>query len=95
MKKTIIFILLAVYSHVTIAQKTENGNSVLPDSVVFIKLASLEDRISQNEQEIQVLKTENSHLKKEVNRLRSERIKPATEKKFKISRRGSKQVVTE
>jgi hypothetical protein len=95
MKKSIIVLVLAAYSHVTIAQSSETVSGSLPDSLISVKLASLEDRLSQNEEDVLLLKAENINLKKELSLLKSQRVKPATQRRFNVSRKGSKQVTVD
>ncbi|MCW3107598.1 MAG: hypothetical protein JWQ09_2104 [Segetibacter sp.] len=94
MKKILIVVLLAAYSHISSAQSSEEiVSSNIDTAPVATKIVSLEERMNKQEQEIQVLKRDNETLKKQMSQLR--RSLPNAKRKFSVSRVGSKQVIAE
>jgi predicted nucleic acid-binding Zn-ribbon protein len=94
MKRIIIIGVLAMYSHISSAQSSQElvaGNTDTTD--LSTKSVTLEDRLNKQEVEIQALKKDNSLLKKQMKQVRSSL--PATSRKLTISRTGSKQLVTQ
>jgi cell division protein FtsB len=95
MRKITILIVIAAFSHVSFAQTGETSGMGFNDTLIFKKITSLEQRITQQEAELQTLKTENGLLKKEISGLKSSTPKRSAPRNYSISRKGSKQVVVE
>lgn len=93
MKRILTLVAFAIFSHVSNAQ---SGDAIVSsnDTVVSGKSKSIEERLNKQEQELQSLKRDNDSLKKEVKQLKSA-VSAGGNKKITVSRRGSKQVVTE
>jgi TolA-binding protein len=104
MKKIIVLLCLAAFTHVSNAQNGEaTVSSVANDSVVKenaksavdnTKSMSLEDRLNKQEQEVQALRKDNETLRTQVRQLKSA-LNFDGNKKITVSRRGSKQVISE
>jgi len=94
MKRIIIIGFLAVYSHISSAQTSQELVPANPDTTgVTTKTVVLEDRLNKQEAEIQALKKDNSLLKKQMQQVRPSL--PGASRKFTISRTGSKQLVAQ
>jgi small-conductance mechanosensitive channel len=95
MKKIILAALLAVFSHVTNAQSSEEVVSKNIDTIVDTtpKAEALDDRLTKQETELKALKKDNELLKNQVKQIKSSL--PNSKRKFTVSRAGSKQIVVE
>jgi len=94
MKKILLAALLAVFSHVTNAQSSEEVVSGNIDTTSYTpKAETLDERLTKQETELKALKKDNQLLKNEVKQMKSSL--PNSKRKFAVSRVGSKQIVLE
>jgi len=94
MKKILLAALLAVFSHVTNAQSSEEVVSGNIDTTSYtLKAETLDERLTKQETELKALKKDNQLLKNEVKQMKSSL--PNSKRKFAVSRVGSKQIVLE
>jgi hypothetical protein len=94
MKKILIMGLLAVYSHVSTAQSSEEIVSTNNDTIAAVsKQLSIEERLNKQEIEIEALKKDNALLKNQIKQMKPS-ILP-TKRKITVSRVGSKQLLAD
>ncbi len=95
MKKLFILVILAGFSHMSNGQEKEMVPQGSNDSTVANKIEALEQKLNEQQEVVESLKKENSSIKKQLKQLKSTGIFRSNNNKVTITRRGSKQVITE